>query len=502
MMPRAIRRGCASALTALVLLLPPGIALAQPPPAPPQQPSPGMPSYPTGQPQGSGPLLLPAPGPPQGPSAPPREAPAQSGLPESPTRIESETFIVDHNPAAWLKDSVRISPDGKRFAVVIQVGDKTSAYASIDGRNQKAYGWVRDLTFSGDSRHVAYVATVGGQDLPVLDGREGTFRGEIWGGTRGGGGTLRLNRDGAHLAFVARKGNTPAFGVVVDGVMGERNVDPNDGPPVFSPDGNRLAYVAQEGTQRYVILDGKPGPKYEAVYKGTLTFSPDSRRLAYIARKGGKAIAVVDGIEGGSYKDLLTSTLRFSPDGTKLAYAAQLESGKWAVVVDGQPKAAFDYIGPFTGVTWSPDGKRLAYAAQLDGRWAMIVEDKGFAYDELAWVVFSPDSARAAFCAQTDGKWILAVNAPDGTYESRLKSDTVLNETLAFSPDGKRVLYGAMTNGRPHMVVDGRPAQSFYEAIWNVDGGRVVFDRPTSFSYIALRAGKIYLVREALVGPR
>jgi hypothetical protein len=59
-----------------------------------------------------------------------------------------------------------------------------------------------------------------------------------------------------------------------------------------------------------------------------------------------------------------------------------------------------------------------------------------------------------------------------------------------------------MTNGQPHMVVNGQPAQSFYEAIWNIDGGRIVFDTPTSFSYIALKQGKIYLVREAVTLAR
>lgn len=477
-------------------------ALAQWPPAPPAQPYPGMPSYPAGQPQRPGPILLPTPGTPQGPSAPPREAATQPALSESPTRIESEKFIVEHNPTAWAKDSVRISPDGKRFAVVIQSEDKATAHASIDGQEQKTYGWVRDLAFSGDSRHVAYVATIDGKDLPVVDGREGAFRGEIWGGTRGGGGTLRLNHDGTGVAFVARKGNAPAFGVVIDGAIDRPNVDPNDGAPVFSPDGKRLAYVAQDGGQRFVVLDGKPGTKYEAVYKGTLTFSPDSKRLAYLAGKGSTRMLVMDGVEGKPYRGAMASTLRFSPDGTKFAYAAQLESGKWAVVVNGKAGAAFDHIGPFTGLHWSPDSKRLAYAALLDKQWAAIVDDGGFPYDAIASMVFSPDSRRAAFYAQTAGKWISVVNEPDGTYSSRLQSESVLNETLAFTPDGKYLLYGAMTNGRPHMVVNGRPAQSFYEAIWNIDGGRIVFDTPTSFSYIALKEGKIYLVREAVALAR
>jgi len=472
-------------------------ALAQRPPAPPQQPYPGMPSYPVGQP-GPGPILLPTPGAPQGPSAPPREAATQPALSESPTRIESEKFIVTHNPTAWAKDSVRISPDGKRFAVVIHSEDKATAHASIDGQDQKNYGWVRDLAFSGDSRHVAYVATIDGKDLPVVDGREGAFRGEIWGGTRGGGGTLRLNHDGTHLAFVARKGNAPAFGVVIDGTADRPNVDPNDGAPVFSRDGKRLAYIAQDGGQRFVVLDGKPGTKYDTVYKGTLTFSLDGKRLAYVVGKEGQRTVVLDGVEGTPHADILVATLRFSPDGNKLAYAAQIESGKWAVIVNGQAGAGFDYIGGFTGVTWSPDSKRVAYGALLNKQWAAIVDDTGFPYDAIASMVFSPDSRRAAFHAQTDGKWISVVNGPDGTYASRLKSESVLNETLTFTPDGKYLVYGAMINGRPHMVVNGRPAQSFYEAIWNIDGGRIVFETSTSFSYIALKEGKIYLVRETV----
>jgi WD40 repeat protein len=493
-----IGRCLPAALLVGFLLLETSARAQWPPEVPQQQPYPGAPSPPVGQRPGPGPILLPAPGAPQGPAAPPREAPTPPTASPSPTRIESEKFLVNYDPAAWVKNSERISSDGKRFAVVIQAQDKKAAHATIDGQNHKTYAWVRDLTFSGDNRHVGYVATVDGKDLPVVDGREVMFRGEIWGGTRGGGGTLRLNYDGIRHAFVARKGNAPAFGVVIDGAMDRPNVDPNDGAPVFSPDGKRLAYIAQEGSQRFVVLDGKPGAKYEAVYKGTLTFSPDSKRLAYFAGTGGMRTVVLDGAEGTPHRDAMVSTLRFSPDGAKLAYAAQLESGKWAIVVNGKAGAAFDYIGSFTGVNWSPDSRRMAYAGLVDKQWGAVVDDAGFPYDAIASIVFSPDSRRAAFQAQADGKWVVVVNSPDGTYSSRLKSDSVLSETLAFTPDGKYLLYGAMTNGRPHMVVNGQPAQSFYEAIWNINGGRIVVDTPRSFSYIALKDGKMYLVREAV----
>lgn len=486
MLRLAIRRGWRCGWLGLALVLPASLALAQWPPTPPRQPSPG-------------PTLRPMPGPPQGPSAPPREATVQSAPSGSPTRIESEALIVEYTPDLWVKDSVRISPDGKRFAVVIQSEDKRQAYVSIDGQKHRSYGWARDLTFSGDSRHVAYVATVEGKDLPVVDGREGAFRGEIWGGTRAGGGTLRLNRDGTRVAFVARKGNAPAFGVVIDGAMDRPVVDPNDGAPAFSPDGKRLAYIAQEGAQRFVVLDGKPGPKYDTIYKGTLTFSPESGRLAYLAGKGGQWVVVVDGAEGKPRTNVVVTTLRFSPDGARLAYAAETAPGKWAVVVNEEAGPDFDYIGPFTGVVWRPDSRQCLYAGQVDKRWAIVIDDTAYTFEDVGAVAFSADSARLAFYARADGQWRLAVTDPQGSRGIALGAETVLNDTLAFSPDGKHLVLGAMTGGRPHMVVDGKPAQSFYEAIWNVDGGRVVFDTPTSFSYIALRGGKVYLVREAVI---
>ncbi len=237
------------------------------------------------------------------------------------------------------------------------------------------------------------------------------------------------------------------------------------------------------------------------MYKGTLTFSPDGKRLAYLAGKGDKWTVVVDGVEGRPHANVVVTTLRFSPDGTKLAYAAEVEPGKWAVVVNGEAGKTYDYIGPFTGLNWSPDSTRLAYAVQLGTQWAIVLDGEGRAYDAVADVVFSPDSRRAAFCAQVAGTWVAVISDREaGTFQSVLKSESVLNETLTFSPDGKHLLYGALTpDGRPHMVVDGKAAQSFYEAIWNIQGGRVVSDTPTSFSYIAQKGGKIYLVREALV---
>jgi Tol biopolymer transport system component len=73
----------------------------------------------------------------------------------------------------------------------------------------------------------------------------------------------------------------------------------------ISPDGKRLAYIALEGSQRFVVLDGKPGAKYEAVYKGTLTFSPDGKYLLYGAMTSGRPHMVVNGQPAPSFYDAI-----------------------------------------------------------------------------------------------------------------------------------------------------------------------------------------------------
>ena len=53
-----------------------------------------------------------------------------------------------------------------------------------------------------------------------------------------------------------------------------------------------MAYVAEKGGKRFIVLDGQPGTEYDVV--GTPVFSPDGKRLAYAARKGEKWFVVVD----------------------------------------------------------------------------------------------------------------------------------------------------------------------------------------------------------------
>jgi hypothetical protein len=58
---------------------------------------------------------------------------------------------------------------------------------------------------------------------------------------------------------------------------------------VFSPDGKRMAYVADVESMQVAVIEGE-AEFCNAVAQ--LWFSPDSRRVAYVAQRGGSLLAV------------------------------------------------------------------------------------------------------------------------------------------------------------------------------------------------------------------
>ena len=71
------------------------------------------------------------------------------------------------------------------------------------------------------------------------------------------------------MAYVAKIGDK--WAMVVDGQAG--SLCQALGPPVFSPDGKRLAYIMGKGQKQLVAVDGQLGPEYDGI-KGYLLFFP------------------------------------------------------------------------------------------------------------------------------------------------------------------------------------------------------------------------------------
>jgi Tol biopolymer transport system component len=419
-----------------------------------------------------------------------------------------------------------ISPDGTRGAYVKRVnGLKGRLQVVIDGNvGQADYEQVgRNLvTFSPDSRRVAFAAAREGKWHVVLDGVEGEPFDAV------AGDSITFSPDGARLAYVADRGDTSL--VVLDGAAGKAYDAVIDGSLTFSADGARLAYVALTGGKEVLVLDGAEGIAYERfgpprfsrdgkhvacvatatgssavvldgnegralrgddqVHPASLAFSPDGERLAYVVGPPGRMRAVIDGAEGKAYEQVYDGSIAFSPEGRRVAYMAKRAGARRGpsavVVIDGNDDKPHDGVVPGT-LRFSADGRRVAYLAEnvgADGtvrRCAVVDGVAGTAYD---WVrdapVFSPDGRHFAYVAErrkpgapgtpgdvTGFESLVVVDGTDAGPYPWVRGD------LVFTPDGLRLAYMAAAPDDRFQDAGEIPADPANPSF----GGRLVFDK-------------------------
>ncbi len=197
----------------------------------------------------------------------------------------------------------------------------------------------------------------------------------------------------------------------------------NDVEPVFSPDGQNLAFLRVRGDYyQFHLIHALGAPSRElATVKGVqgLTWSADSRSLVYstneptppkvsilpvdggepapapfqvdstaralvVARRGGRVAFVHEQTDTNiwaksstdpAFRRLIASTRadedpRISPDGRKIAFTSN-RSGKYEIWVcdrNGSNPHAVTSQGSFAGsAAWSPDGRILAYDSAVSG---------------------------------------------------------------------------------------------------------------------------------------
>ena len=147
-----------------------------------------------------------------------------------------EKLIVQIDPFISIKDTLKISPNGKRVAYMAKSSDRW--FVVVDGKEEKQYdGILQDsLIFSPDSKHVAYASQLSNKLIAVVDGKEG--------------------KQYDNLSSI-----------------------------IFSPDSKRVAYQAKSGDKQFVVVDGKEEKQYDVIVGGKIIFDTPVR-LYYLALKG------------------------------------------------------------------------------------------------------------------------------------------------------------------------------------------------------------------------
>jgi Tol biopolymer transport system component/DNA-binding winged helix-turn-helix (wHTH) protein len=237
--------------------------------------------------------------------------------------------------------------------------------------------------------------------------------------------------------------------------------------PVFSPDGNTIAYSEFQVGEHWAVWlmdpDGKNARPADAeqdiaIFQG---WFPDNRRIAYILRADGhstlESLDVVSG-EKQVLRELsvANSTMRLSPDGKQIAYNIEQagEQNIWIAPVANGPPHQLTFDKDMLGFpAWSPDGKFLACEAERNGGTQIflvpanggtpiqITADQGGNNWPHAW---SPDGDKIVFAGQRNGVWNIWWVSRRTRQEKQVTRYTLNNTYVRYpswSPRNDQIVY-------------------------------------------------------------
>jgi len=253
---------------------------------------------------------------------------------------------------------------GRRSLVCADDEKKTLGFIAGDDKWKVVGGdkeWpacerIGDLMVSPSGKRWACAAIMDGRFVVLADGKPGTAYKEIqYPKTLFPAGDDRV----VYAASKEQDSPNPAC-VVVDGKETGAYAQVQGGSITFSPDKNRMAFIAGDGEKQFAVLDGEKGPAFDRV--DGLRFDATGKRFAYRARSGLEHFIVVNGESKGPYEDVAPGSPLFSPDGKTTAYAAMDADAAWRVYTNGKRGPAVDAV--VSRLTFVPGVPEPVYIAR------------------------------------------------------------------------------------------------------------------------------------------
>jgi hypothetical protein len=235
---------------------------------------------------------------------------------------EQEAFF-SIAPRSWV-----FSPDSKRFAFLAfprgyyngneVVGESCVV---VDGKCQPCFehstkaniGLYEEIYFSPDSKRLAYCATNADGSFFIVDGvKQKSYKG-IVSGRKGNpewakhphygrashrSDSFTFSPDSRHSAYAAEDRASGKHLLIYNSEEKNSHDYIANAPIVFSPDSQRIAYGAAEGSTQFMVLDWTPLSEYYGLTSNANTprFSSDSEHVAFIAMRSPKEyIFCIDG---------------------------------------------------------------------------------------------------------------------------------------------------------------------------------------------------------------
>lgn len=236
--------------------------------------------------------------------------------------------------------------------------------------------------------------------------------------------------------------------------------------PIFA---SRLAYVAQLGRRHYeLIITECDGANPRTALRSTEsiispTWSPDGASVAYVSFEKKKPVVYVHELATGVRRAVAdfpgnNSAPAFSPDGRQLAIALSKDglTQIYLINIDGSNLRRFTRsYGIDTEPTFSADGEWIYFTSDRGGT-PQIYRQRvsGGAAERITFgsnyaisPSVSPDGTHLAYVSRIENRFRLAVMDMT-TAQDLLVTNTERDESPAFSPNGRFLVYATEENGR------------------------------------------------------
>ena len=281
---------------------------------------------------------------------------------------------------------------------------------------------------------------------------------------------------------------------IPEGAPLKKPLSPGNALPALSPDGTRIAYVAQQsglGKSAAITvsaLDGTSGRRLtqDEKFNTHPAWSPDGTRIAYIA-DGRLTVMRADGTNArvlAPFVEVVNAAPEWSPDGRRIAFVGidndpTHPNAVYTVRPDG---TELTKLGATVSVpSWSPDGSRIAFLMpEESGEVSLYTLDSGGADPQQVWSLgetsiwadnlsWSPDGSAILF-ASADGE-VVAISTED--VEEKVLFRTA-GRWAAWSADGSRTAVLMGLYGDNH--TDAADQEVLYTTVWDGRFRRVLVE--------------------------